>query len=81
MPRRLYLRSDRVRALIDRQHLTHAQVAERLGFTRSYWSQLLNGHRPLAPTTRRRLIDSGLFADCGEGELWERLDVPMREAS
>ncbi len=81
MIRRLFLRPERIRAIIDQQHLTQAQVAERMGFTRSYWSQLLNGRRPLAPTTRRRLLDSGVFANCVEDDLWERLEVPMREAS
>ncbi len=81
MIRRLFLRSDRIRAIIDAHHLTHAQAAQRLGFTRSYWSQLVNGRRPLAPTTRRRLLDSGLFVGHGEEELWERHEVPMREAS
>ena len=81
MIRRLFLRSDRIRAIVDANHLTHAQVAQQLGFTRSYWSQLVNGRRPLAPTTRRRLLDSGVFANCVEEDLWERLEVPMREAS
>lgn len=73
MTSRYFLRSDRVRELADERHLTLSEVAVRLGVSRAHWSQLLNGHRPLTPTTRRLILDSALFAGVPESELWERV--------
>ncbi len=81
MSRRYLLRSSRIRDVVDAHHLTHAAVARRLGLSRAYWSQLLNGHRALTPSTRRLLLDCPIFAGMTETELWERIDVPEREAS
>lgn len=73
MPRRFLLHADRVRDLVDDRHLTHAQVAERLGVARSYWSQLINRKRGLSPSLRTRILASGLFDGVAEHELWERV--------
>ena len=81
MTRRYFLRPSRIRELIDERHLTHGAVAAHLGVSRAYWSQLVNGHRPLTPTARRKLLDCEIFAGSAEFELWERLEVPIREAS
>lgn len=80
MSRRYLLRSSRIRDVVDAHHLTHAAVARRLGLSRAYWSQLLNGHRALTPSTGL-LLDCTIFAGMEETELWERIDVPEREAS
>ena len=76
MTRHYFLRSSRVRELIDERHLTHSAVARRLGVSRAYWSQLVNGKRTLTATTRRLILDSRLFADVAESELWERIEIP-----
>ena len=81
MTLRYFLRPDAVRALVDAHHLTHTQVAARLGLSRAYWSQLLHARRALTPNTRRRLLDCDVFAGVLDADLWERLEVPMREAS
>lgn len=73
MARRFLLHADRVRDHIDAHHLTHAEVAERIGVARSYWSQLLNRKRALSPVIRRRILGCDLFAGVPESELWERV--------
>ncbi len=73
MPRRFLLLADRVRDHIDARHLTHAEVAERVGVARSYWSQLLNRKRALSPSIRRRILACELFVGVPETELWERV--------
>lgn len=72
MPR-YFLRSDVVREAVDGQHLTHAHVAQRLGFSRAYWSQLVNRRRPLTATSRTLILSSGLFTGIAEDQLWERV--------
>lgn len=81
MPRRFLLLPDRVRDLVDARHLSHAQVAERLGLARSYWSQLLNRKRGLSPALRTRILACELFARVPEAELWERVTIPVSEAA
>lgn len=81
MARRYFLLSSRVRDIVDEHHITHATVARRLGVSRAYWSQLLNGRRSLSPSTRRLILDCEIFANVAESELWERVTVPDREAS
>jgi transcriptional regulator with XRE-family HTH domain len=73
MPRRFLLLADRVRDHVDARHLTHAEVAERVGVARSYWSQLVNRKRALSPSIRRRILACELFAGVPENELWERI--------
>ena len=76
MTRHYFLRSTRVREIIDERHLTHATVARRLGVSRAYWSQLVNRKRSLTATTRRLMLDSTIFGGIAEAELWDRIDVP-----
>ncbi len=81
MPRRFFLRADHVRDLIDARHLTHAEVAERLGIARSYWSQLVNRKRGVSPSIRRCILACDLFAGVPENELWERVAPPLPRAA
>ena len=81
MPRRFFLRADYVRDLIAARHLTHAEVAERLGIARSYWSQLVNRKRGLSPSIRRGILACDLFVDVPESELWERVAPPLPRAA
>ena len=62
----------RIDDLLEEHHLTHADVAEQLGYSRSYWSMLVNRHRNLSPRMRRCLRRHPLFATIPEEELWTR---------
>ena len=64
------LRGNRVRALLGRCHMTLTEGAARLGVSRSYFSQLLAGRRPLSPKVRRRLLACPPFCELGADDLW-----------
>lgn len=64
------LRGNRVRALLGRCHMTLTEGAARLGVSRSYFSQLLAGRRPLSPKVRRRLLACPPFSDLLPEDLW-----------
>jgi transcriptional regulator with XRE-family HTH domain len=69
-PRAFRLRGNRVRALLGRRNLTLTEGAERLGVSRSYFSQLLAGRRALSPKVRRRLLANAPFSELSADELW-----------
>lgn len=58
--------------VLEHHHLTHADLAEQLGYSRSYWSMLVNGHRSLSPRVRRCLRRHPIFGTVPEDELWTR---------
>ncbi len=64
------LRGNRVRALLGRHNMTLTEGAERLGVSRSYFSQLLAGRRGLSPKVRRRLLVSAPFSELSPDDLW-----------
>ena len=64
------LRGNRVRALLGRRNMTLTEGAERLGVSRSYFSQLLAGRRALSPKVRRRLLASAPFSELSPDDLW-----------
>jgi transcriptional regulator with XRE-family HTH domain len=64
------LRGNRVRALLGRRNLTLTEGAEMLGVSRSYFSQLLAGRRPLSPKVRRRLLANAPFSELSPEDLW-----------
>lgn len=70
---RFLLRQDTVRRVLTRFHLTHQQLADHLGLSRSYWSQVYNRHRHLTPSLRQTLLASRYLEGLGEDELWEVL--------
>lgn len=70
---RFWLRQDTVRRVLTRFHLTHQQLADALGLSRSYWSLIYNRHRHLTPALRQTLLASSYFDGLSEGELWEVL--------
>ena len=74
MPRRernsYHLKPHNIDEVLEKHHLTHAEVAAQLGCSRSYWSMLLNGHRSLSPRMRRSLRGHPLFVGIPEEELW-----------
>ena len=64
------LRGNRVRALLGRRNMTITEGAEKLGVSRSYFSQLLVGRRPLSPKVRRRLLANAPFSELSADDLW-----------
>lgn len=64
------LRGNRVRALLGRRNLTLTEGAEKLGVSRSYFSQLLAGRRALSPKVRRRLLANAPFSELSSDDLW-----------
>ena len=64
------LRGNRVRALLGRRNMTLTEGAEKLGVSRSYFSQLLAGRRPLSPKVRRRLLANAPFSELSPEDLW-----------
>jgi hypothetical protein len=75
--RDIRLRANAIRDLLDRHHRNHRGFAGDLGITPGYWSQLLNRHRRLTPTLRRKLLDHELVRQAGfsEADLWT-IDEP-----
>jgi len=67
------LRTQIIREYLDRRHRSHRWAADHLGICRSYWSQLVNRHRPLSPMVRQLLLCSDFFGALTEDELWERI--------
>lgn len=64
------LRGNRARALLGRRNLTITEGAEKLGVSRSYFSQLLAGRRGLSPKVRRRLLANAPFSELSAEDLW-----------
>jgi transcriptional regulator with XRE-family HTH domain len=50
--------------------MTLTEGAEKLGVSRSYFSQLLAGRRALSPKVRRRLIANAPFSELAADDLW-----------
>ena len=73
------LNAFRVDQLLEEHHLTHGELAQQLGYSRSYWSLLVNGHRGLSPKVRRCLRKHSILASVPEDELWTR--IPRQEAA
>ena len=65
------------RALLGRRNLTITEGAEKLGVSRSYFSQLLAGRRTLSPKVRRRLLSHAPFSELSADDLWR---APPEEA-
>ena len=75
------LRTRSIRAFLARRHRTHRWAARHLGLSRSYWSQLVNGRRPLSPMVRQLLLSSDFFGALTEDELWEQAGQDDGEAA
>jgi hypothetical protein len=70
---RFWLEAGPVLARLDERHLRQSEFADGLGLSRSTWSELVNGHRPLSPRVRRALLASPVLAGMAEHELWRRI--------
>lgn len=74
------VRTAAMKDYLDRAAWDQPQAAKRLGISRMYFNQLVNGRRPLSVKMRRRFIESEVFADCDVQELWERVPADEFEA-
>jgi transcriptional regulator with XRE-family HTH domain len=79
-PALFLLRTDTIRWVLARNHLTHQRFADHLGLSRSYWSQIFNRHRHLTPTMRQILLASRYLRGLGEEELWEVVPSDAHQA-
>lgn len=70
---RFWLNAATVVARLEERHLTHADLADALHLSRSYWSQLIHRKRALSPQVRRALLAAPALAGLSEAELWDRL--------
>ena len=73
---RFWLNAATVVARLEEHHLTHADHADAIGLSRSYWSQLVHRKRSLSPQVRRALLAFPAMAGLTEAQLWDR--VPAR---
>ena len=81
-PRRLrFARPEILGRAIEDRHLTQQDVAGLLGVSRSYWSQLFNGRRPLTPRMRLALLACPAFEGLAESDLWVTVEAPPKEAA
>lgn len=74
-----FVRTAVIQRILDTKHLTNTRFAERAGFSRSYWSQILNRHRPISREIRRRVLDSGVFDGHDEADLWDVIPAEITE--
>ena len=77
--RLLYVCPETLLKVLDSHHLTHARFATHLRVSRSYWSQLLNGRRPVSPEVRLRMLESRYLKGIPEDLLWSDKN-PTEEA-
>jgi plasmid maintenance system antidote protein VapI len=73
------LNAEVVDEIIERHHWTHARFADSLGYSRSYWSQLVCGRRRLSARVRQDLTSHELLTDLDEAQLWTR--TPREQVS
>lgn len=66
-----FLNAELIDEIVERHHWTHARFADSLGYSRSYWSQLVCGRR-LSAKVRQDLTGHHLLRDLDQGELWTR---------
>ena len=80
-PALFLLRTDTIRWVLARNHLTHQRFANHLGVSRSYWSQIFNRHRHLTPTMRQILLASRYLRGLTEDKLWDVVPSTADQAS
>ena len=72
---RFWLNAAVVCARLEERHLNQGDLADELGLSRSYWSQLMHRKRPLTPQVRRWLLAAPTLAGLAEVQLWERVPI------
>lgn len=72
---RFWLNAAIVASRLEERHLNHGELADELGLSRSYWSQLIHRKRSLTPQVRRWLLAAPTLTGLSEAQLWERVSV------
>ena len=72
---RFWLNAVVVSARLEERHMNQGDLADELGLSRSYWSQLMHRKRPLTPRLRKGLLSAPTLAGLGEAQLWERVPI------
>lgn len=72
---RFWLNAAVVAARLEERNMNHGNLADEIGLSRSYWSQLLHRKRPLTPQVRRWLLASPSLAGLTGDQLWERVPI------
>jgi transcriptional regulator with XRE-family HTH domain len=67
-----FLNAHTIDRVLEENDLHHADLAFQLGFSRSYWSQLVNGHRRLSPRVRRALRGHPILRHQPVEALWSK---------
>lgn len=68
------MRTEEVLHHLEFRHVPLGEVAEHLGISKGYWSQILHRHKPVSERVRMGLLDSGYFRGLTELDLWERVE-------
>lgn len=66
------LNAETISRVLDEKALTQRQLAEDLGCSASFLSDLVRGHRALSRRMRRSILDSAHFAGVAEDALWTK---------
>ena len=69
-----FLKRDQIVVALDAHHVSHTEFARSVRLSRSHWSQLLNGHRPVTARVRRAMLCHPCLRDIPEDQLWVRVD-------
>ncbi len=72
---RYWLNAAAVAARLEERHMNHGHMADELGLSRSYWSQLVHRKRALSPQMRQWLLAAPALAGLTEAQLWERVPI------
>ncbi len=71
---RFFLRTENLQRILDERDHSHVELAQDVGVTPSYWSQIFHRRRLVSPKMRRALLASPILAGVAREELFERAD-------
>ena len=74
-PYRFYLRGQIVKRRLYDQGVPYRILAEQVGVTRPYMTQILNGHKHLSAEVRWRLREAPVLEGLADDDLWRRVQV------
>jgi transcriptional regulator with XRE-family HTH domain len=77
MPYIFYLRGEIVRRRLHDRGVPYRILAEQIGITRPYLTQIINGHKHLSAEMRWRLREAPVLDGLDDDDLWRR--VPISE--
>ena len=75
LPYRFYLRGAVVRRRLYDLGIPYRVLAEQIGITRPYLTQIINGHMHLTAEMRYRLREAKALEGLSDDDLWERAAI------